>query len=427
MANRVLRLSAATLVLGAAGAALLPHATSYVATAAVVNAPLVLIKAPFDGIVSKPSADIAEPVEDGDELMTLNSDRADRAGLAALEAERKTLIGERDSLTRLDEELTTLTEALMSRRTSHIEQFRSINEARVAAAVAAEEEARIRLTQLRADMERNAKLARSGSVAAKLLKDDQADVEAADMALARASAERRAIELEGQAMDDGVVLDDAGGGYSQISYRLDEIAIRRAEMVRQKIEIDARLSAVSEQIATLNRRAELRESFTPVAGSVGVIWKASPPEGSAVMTGDEVVRLLDCSRRFIEVSVPERHFEQIRIGSPATVQLKGSSNWFTAEVEAVRGAGGRFDRPALAAMATRDDRDQLSVIVRLPVAEVSRPEVAHAFCDVGRTADVRFGRSPTDLRQQFRRAWDGVAARASALQSWMTAQAHEAD
>ena len=426
MRNRTLRLSAAALVLGAAAVTLAPHATSYVATSAVVNAPVILIRSPFDGVVATPSADIAAPVGAGAPLLVLRADRADRSGLAALEAERRTIAGEQESLARLSDELTALAADLAARRASHISEYGAWVAARAEAAEAQEAEARIRLSQVRADLERSSRLARSGSVAESLMEDDRADAEAAEMALVRARADRHAIELEGQAMAAGVVLDDAGGGLAQITYRLDEIAIRQAEIARQSIELGARAEAVAGQIATLSHRAEAQESFAPDAGAAGVIWKASPPRDSAVMTGDEVVRLLDCSRRFIEVSIPERHFERIRAGSPASVQLKGAAGWFTAEVEAVRGAGGRFDRPALAAVVPQDDNYELSVLVRLPAADVGQPEVAQAFCDVGRSADVRFGRSADDLGRPLRRAWEALTQRAAALQAWMAVQSGRA-
>ena len=317
LGNRALRLSAATMVLAAAGMTLAPHATSYVASSAVVNAPVIPLKAPFDGVIRAQSPGLADPVRPGAPLLVVAADRAEAA--------------------------------------------------------------------------------------------------AAAMALARADSDRRTLEMEAAAMRAGVALDDAGGGLAQIGYRLDEIALRRAEIEAQETALAARAAAVAAQIATLRARADTREVFAPEASAAGVIWKASAPAGSAVMTGDEVARILDCSHRFIEVSVAERHFERIRTGSPAWVRLKGADGWFTAEVEAVRGAGGRFDRPALAAEVPREDTTQLSVIVRLPVAEVGRPEVAHAFCDVGRTADVRFGRPETAILARLRRAFDAVATRAAAL------------
>lgn len=415
LGNRALRLSAATMVLAAAGMTLAPHATSYVASSAVVNAPVIPLKAPFDGVIRAQSPGLADPVRPGAALLVVAADRADRTGLAALEAERATLAGERESLARLKAGLETLEAGLEARRSSHAAAYADWIAARAAAAGARAAEARIRHAQAVDDLNRNARLAASGAVAATHLDDDRAEAEAAAMALARADSDRRTLEMEAAAMRAGVALDDAGGGLAQIGYRLDEIALRRAEIEAQETALEARAAAVEAQIATLRARADTREVFAPEASAAGVIWKASAPAGSAVMTGDEVARVLDCSHRFIEVSVAERHFERIRTGSPAWVRLKGADGWFTAEVEAVRGAGGRFDRPALAAEVPREDTTQLSVIVRLPVAEVARPEVAHAFCDVGRTADVRFGRPETAILARLRRAFDAVTTRAAAL------------
>lgn len=424
--NRVLRLSAAALVVGAAGMTLAPHATSYVATSAVVNAPVIQIKAPFDGVVRRASAAIADPVQSGETLLALAADRADRTAIAALDAERATIRGEADSLGRLRADLAAIEADLQARRATHVAQYSGWLDARAAAAAARAAGARVRLDQARADLDRNARLAETGSVAATLLEDDRAEAEAAEADLAQAQADAKALDLERQAIEHGVALDDAGGSFAQIAYRLDEIALRRAETGRDEAALAARLDAVATQIATLGRRADTRELFAPDASAMGVIWKASPPEGMPVMTGDEVARVLDCGRRFLEVAIPERLFERIRTGSPAWVRLKGADGWFTAEVEAVRGAGGRFDRPALAAVVPRDDESQLSVLVRLPVADVGRPEVAHAFCDVGRTADVRFDRAPTALAHQIRRAWTTLTARAAALQDRVAAVAESA-
>lgn len=415
LGNRALRLSAATLVVAAAAMTLAPHATSYVASSAVVNAPVIPLKAPFDGIIRSPSPGLADPVRPGAPLLLVAADRADRTGLAALEAERATLAGERASLSRLRTELATLEAGLQSRRAGHETAYAGWIAARAEAAAARAAEARIRHAQAVDDLNRNARLAASGAVAATHLDDDRAEAEAAAMALARAESDRRTLEMEAAAMRDGVALDDAGGGLAQIGYRLDEIALRRAEIEAEETALAARLDAVAAQIATLSARADSREVFAPEASAAGVVWKASPPAGSAVMTGDEVARLLDCSHRFIEVSVAERHFERLPTGSPAWVRLKGADAWFTAEVEAVRGAGGRFDRPALAADVPREDTSQLSVIVRLPVADVDRPEVAHAFCDVGRTADVRFGRAESRILARLRRAFDAVATGVAGL------------
>ena len=88
-----------------------------------------------------------------------------------------------------------------------------------AAAGARAAEARIRHAQAVDDLNRNARLAASGAVAATHLDDDRAEAEAAAMALARADSDRRTLEMEAAAMRAGVALDDAGGGLAQILAR----------------------------------------------------------------------------------------------------------------------------------------------------------------------------------------------------------------
>ncbi|MBL9059902.1 MAG: hypothetical protein JNK88_07765, partial [Mangrovicoccus sp.] len=147
LGNRALRLSAASLVVAAAGMTLAPHATSYVASSAVVNAPVIPLKAPFDGVIRRPSPGLADPVRPGSTLLSVAADRADRTGLAALEAERATLAGEHESLSRLRAELAALEVGLQSRRAGHAAAYSGWVAARAEAAKARAAEARIRHAQ----------------------------------------------------------------------------------------------------------------------------------------------------------------------------------------------------------------------------------------------------------------------------------------
>jgi hypothetical protein len=106
-----------------------------------------------------------------------------------------------------------------------------------------------------------------------------------------------------------------------------------------------------------------------------------------------VVQLLDCSRRFVEVFLRETAFEAIQPGDTATVQLRGSARTFQASVEAVRGAGNRGANGLLAAQPQQVPDGSLSVVLRLEPADVTEIGIAANFCDVGRTAEVRFDRS----------------------------------
>lgn len=418
MKTRVVRISAASLVIAASASTVFPHLTSYVATSAMVNAPLISVKAPFDGIVRQPSEELAAVAPVDRPLFSLIAERTDRQAIIALVAERESLAGKRDSLLRLEASLREQARELETRRSTHISELQGWLDARIESAMARESGARIQQHHAQAILERNEKLVSSGTVSTSLLDDDRAEARAAEMDIADASAVRRSIEIEKRAIDAGVALDDAAGGFTLVTNRMDEISMRLAETRQQVAEADARLDALATQLKSLEDRLARFDVFEPTSGPHTVIWKSSPPKGTAVMTGDEVARVLDCSSRFIEVSVAERHFERIRTGSPVEVKLKGSSKWFGARVEAIRGSGVRLDSTALAAVPDRDNRGQLNVLVRLPASDLSRPGVVQAFCDVGRTADVRIKPAESGIQRRLDLVFQDLRERVRTMLSW---------
>ena len=88
----------------------------------------------------------------------------------------------------------------------------------------------------------------------------------------------------------------------------------------------------------------------------------------------------------------ETAFEAIRPGDTARVRLRGSDETFLATVEALRGAGSQRATGLLAAEPENLTEGSLSVMLRLAPADVGMVGVAQNFCDVGRTAEVRFDR-----------------------------------
>ena len=116
---------------------------------------------------------------------------------------------------------------------------------------------------------------------------------------------------------------------------------------------------------------------------------ASP--GSAVVEGQTLIDLADCGRRFVAVELPERDFEQIKPGDAAAVRLIGSNEWTEGKVLQVRGSAARGDDRLLAAQIPLANSGNITIEVSL-VRGVT-PADGNGFCDIGRTAEVRFHRS----------------------------------
>ena len=72
-----------------------------------------------------------------------------------------------------------------------------------------------------------------------------------------------------------------------------------------------------------------------------VVWSVAASPGSTVSEGQTLLDLASCEHRFVGVELPEREFEQIKVGAPAFVRLIGSAEWNEGQVRQVRGSAAR--------------------------------------------------------------------------------------
>ena len=101
LGSRTIRILAAVFVCMAVFSLLWPRATGYVSTFAVVNAPVLTVRAPINGVIVSPSPGLAAPVSRDEVLFDLLATQTSRTELSrlraeagALEAEAKALVHE---------------------------------------------------------------------------------------------------------------------------------------------------------------------------------------------------------------------------------------------------------------------------------------------------------------------------------------------
>ncbi len=393
--NRFLRLTAAALLMLAVCWTLFPHATNYISTSAVVNAPLLSIKSPIDGRIEAASSGLAEAVATGQRMVLVQSGRKDRELLQELLARDHLLAAETEAKARQARELSAL-RAEMARREelyrSELAGWLRVHSAELRAeleaATATRQETEDRIARSRA-------LAGEGTLALANLKQDEAELARATAAVGAAQARLEATGRELEALGQGILVQHGTSDVSYSQQRIDDIDLRLNELSAEREGLAADRAALAARIKDAERENAARESFEPIASARGVIWRASGAPGSAILTGDEIMQVVDCERRFVEVAVSERLFDAIRPGSTAWVQFRGSSEHFAAKVAAVRGSGAKFSNPQLAAETPVVAEGQLRVLVPLQPAQAGVTSASGgdaAFCDVGRTAEVRFER-----------------------------------
>ena len=204
------------------------------------------------------------------------------------------------------------------------------------------------------------------------------------------------------------------GNYAR--QRRDEVVIRLADLRTRAVALSAQIDSKQNQVQVMRSELQRLEHFAPKFDNGAVVWTASSAAGSAVATGDEILQVLDCSRRFLEVTIPESAYSRISIGDRAWVRLNGADQTFWAKVESLRGAGSQPETGRLAARPVEVEQGSLSVMLLLEPVDVMAADIAQHYCEVGRTAEVRFDRG-----------WNGpLRTRLEAIQNlwrstWQTA------
>ncbi|MBY6141546.1 HlyD family efflux transporter periplasmic adaptor subunit [Leisingera daeponensis] len=366
--------------------------TSYISRAAVVNAPIISVKSPFDGALMSDALAPATPVLPATAIVELQASRSSRTELARLEARIGILSREETSISREIAALTRLDQQLLVRMGQVQTLARQVLEAQLSGLRGELAAARERQERLARDAERLGRLSDNGSVP-----QTQADTAVSLAAEANGEVIRLAAAVEETVrsmagIKDGILpgLGTEDGSYAR--QRRDEVAIRLADLKGRKARAAAQRAGLLQEAEALRKEVDRFDRFAPQLPTGTVVWSATPAKGAVIASGDEVLQLLDCSRRFVEVFVHETAFEAIRPGDTARVRLRGSDQSFHATVEALRGAGSQRATGLLAAEPENLTEGSLSVMLRLAPADVAKAGVAQNFCDVGRTAEVRFDR-----------------------------------
>ncbi|HUS55810.1 MAG TPA: HlyD family efflux transporter periplasmic adaptor subunit, partial [Thermohalobaculum sp.] len=338
----------------------------------------------------------------GTPLVTVEIDERNHRYLAELEA-RRALLDE--SLASIDSEVAKLS-SLAEVMTARIRNYRSRMLERLAAetreAEAALASAQASRDNAEATFKRAEALVSRGHATAMRVEADAATRAEAVAEVSRLKARLDRVGIETAAVEAGVFVQEGWNDVPYSQQRIDGIDLSLADLATERRRIAGEHAAIDGQINTEMQLIAERETFIPMAPSAGVIWKQSGAAGETVVPGDVLVQMVDCDARFLEVTLAERHFGSIVPGDLAWVRLKGGTAAVAAPVTGVLGAGAKFDHPRLAASVSEAKPDQLRVLISLRGAGIDGEP--GAFCNVGRTAEVRFERRDMGVLRRIARA-----------------------
>jgi len=389
---RRVRIGLALLLIGLSVWAFAPYVAYRVSSSAFINAEMMRVTAPISGYLAQDIPHKGKFIDQPSRMTLIQSYTADRRRLLDLEgrqglAKERALLAKKQlaEVTTLDGELKKRMQAYrdgMVKRLGH-----EINEAE------AEKKGCLAEVGHRRDIgTRMQGLAESGTTSqirsAEALAKQEETATRCEMAAAR--VERLKAELT--SLQEGVLLRDAANDVPYSQQQRERLFLRRQELETEDSQQSALTAELAAEIAEERRRVENLGHFNLTLPPDHVIWSVPASPGSVVSAGQTVLDLADCDHRFVAVELPEREFENIKPGDPASVRLIGSNEWRQGYVRQVRGSAARADDRLLAAQVPAAARGNITVEVSLP--DDGSHAANSSYCDIGRLADVRFQRRP---------------------------------
>ncbi|WP_210268608.1 HlyD family efflux transporter periplasmic adaptor subunit [Oricola thermophila] len=349
---------------------------------AVINAPLVTIRAPISGVVSGEIA-VGDAIEPGASLVRVSNPRMDDFRLADALKELDEAREERDalaarlvSLGSLRADLSVKLDAFRVNRLRQIEAQIAEADARIAAADAV-------VANAGSVQERSAMLQEKGIVAQNSLGEADRDAAVAKATAAEARAARTALLVERDALAAGIYVGDSYNDQPRTAQRIDEIDEQIANSEAGVKRQESRIARAEAAVAREREAFELvsaAELASPVAGRV---WEVLTAPGEQVAAGQDLFRLLNCSQAIVTAVVTEAVYNSLSTGMPARFIYREGGDAVAGKVVQLSGVATASSNFAILPSALQ--KESYRVTVALDTAGSAND------CAVGRTGRVVFG------------------------------------
>jgi multidrug resistance efflux pump len=397
------RIGIGAMLLSTALVALLPGLTGHRSLDGSINARFDIVSAPIEGTVLLTPPQVGTYVSVNEQLLTIRNPRVNRAVAASLSAEFEAarnrirdLEEQRRRLAQLKSELGRRLRTYQAAMGGMLEQQIAISSKR-GVMLEARQTASLSEFQRYETLEGRGILSVSAVEKARAAEAvTSAEVEVELLTLGRLKRQLRAVR-------EGVF---PGEGHNDAPYsrqRQDELAIHIADIDARLGENRTREAQIAKQLAEERRRVESLESTVIRAPMDGIVWRADVVAGSNVTVGNELIRILNCQRLFVDIVLAEAEFDEIYPRREVEVRLLGHDRLLHGNVMWVRGNAAVLDEDRLAAslpvIGGRNAR------IRLELHESHLNSDHGNFCHVGRSVQVRFPSGGLPLTRWVRSLW----------------------
>ncbi|MGR3250900.1 MAG: HlyD family secretion protein [Paracoccus sp. (in: a-proteobacteria)] len=353
---------------------------------AVVNAPVITVRAPVAGDLTVPTRQLGARVTQGEVIASIEDPVVDRVRLDDLLME-----------VRLEEATRAQIEALLSNtqatREALLQRSQTFRSRRL-------EELRTRLSHAEARLE----ILEAGG--APTDEDEQRLLDAVDDGTERLPGEPRldalvldharerveVLQIALRAAEQGVFLGDGYNDAPNAEQRATELASEIAALQTRLAEAEERVAAVGERVDRERLRVNSLTGGELQAPVTGLLWEVLQADGVNVQRGDPILRLVDCGATMVTASVTERVYNSLAVGDAARFRLGGSSTVFEATVARLAGSGAETIYRNLAVAPSQRHLERYDVALIVP----QLAQLGVEGCMIGRTGRTFFDGRPLD-------------------------------
>jgi len=356
----------------------------------IINARTTTLKSPIEGVIH-----FAHPTKCGmffkkDELIgQVTNARINRAHLQELITERKTLSGRIAALTKRLADFATLSKRLEG----NIVQYQKYAANQLIQMIKQTED---KLRQEKAEFERSKKEfdANRHLISQQALK--KREFETSEAAFLKSTSriqelENHAAELKNTlaAVNSGVFLGDGHNDVPYSSQRKDQLVIETSLAETALNEARDRIGGIDLQIEEEQQRLGRMATHQIIAPFNALVWRMAATESSSVVIDSELLVLLNCTSIFLDFSVSESQFSDIKPGDEIQYRLIGESEYRQGKVFALRGSGTDLTDQNIAASLSKDPKREFHIWAGITLDGQFNPE---NFYQVGRRVEVKIPR-----------------------------------
>lgn len=403
--QRPLKLAIAAAVAALGGYGLLCERGYVASSDAIVSSYVLDVRTPIEGTVTGLPLTAGIAVHRGQVLAHLENSRTDHQQLENLQAEESSANAAAMAIAAEQGVLEAQRQSLLLRAGEHSSATASRLDAQASEASRILRSDEVALKQANTDLDRGRKLHDAGIIPSA---EFEKLVSAQSIAIEQAGAQKNQVErLRKQSSDAGRGLYSEPGAGTDVAYsrqRADEIAIRLAEESRLLTGARARITEAHLALASQTERINLLQKADLVAPMDGQLWTLSSLNGERAFTGDTVLSLVDCSRQFLLVTVPQDRVPEIALHQRASFRLSGESTERSGTVLSISGESGQDPRRKFAGIPLNKDKGEQLATVVISLDDAGAISSSNVDpCTIGRTARVLLPTVPTSTATRLLR------------------------